>query len=542
MSLFNNRKRLALAAVATLFCLSCSRAEVTGFPWKDARGESLPFAQTEGLPAGAEGSLDVSHPKNRFMPDAAPQAGPNEALELEFLLGTAAPTARLSLALSSRADGGAPFLQVELSLRDAKTRYAIPLPAKTRVESVSVGLLDGPAVSLASISLVPVFRGIESGAGEVRLSPGLSVTKKGLEERISIGSPFADISAHDSRIPAFLLAYGPGSRGFRVEADGSRLFSIRAKAKGGKIVLPASLFPAGAERVDLVYSAGEAMPDFFASALDARDAELADLGRILRSPASDADYELYRWDLIPSVLIFDFKDYAAQDAYLKRLAFFVEKAGYKGKLADDGAIAGLHGWNAHDYRPEDLSAFFETARKTAFRLDPEEESLKKILLVRGIIVEKSGAIAPGQGAIVSFTRESQGYLRSLFLTHETTHAIFFTDPDYRSFVQKTWASIPSDEKWFWRVYFRWMEYDTSDSYLMANEYQAYLMQQPVSLVEGYFTKNLAARLAEKHPELKDQIDAYMVKYGPSFAERAKAIEAWLAAKYGFYAGRGNFIQ
>ena len=77
---------------------------------------------------------------------------------------------------------------------------------------------------------------------------------------------------------------------------------------------------------------------------------------------------------------------------------------------------------------------------------------------------------------------------------------------------------------------------------MANEFQAYLLQQPVSLAEGYFTKNLSARLAEKHPELKDQIDAYMVKYGPSFTERAKAIEAWLAAKYGFYAGRGNFIQ
>jgi len=57
MSLSNNNKRLAFAAVATLFCLSCSRAEVTGFPWKGERGEPLPFAQTEGLPAGAQGRL-----------------------------------------------------------------------------------------------------------------------------------------------------------------------------------------------------------------------------------------------------------------------------------------------------------------------------------------------------------------------------------------------------------------------------------------------------------------------------------------------------
>jgi hypothetical protein len=547
MSLSNNTKRLALAAVAALSCLSCSRAEVTGFPWKAAGGELLPFSQTEGLPGGAEGSFGAAHPGNRFVPRAALAAGPNEALELEFLLSPPVAEARLSLALSSRADGGQPFFQAELHLRDAKTRYAIPLAAASRVASVSVSLLDpgdagSGAVSLASISLVPVFRGIESLAGELRLSPELSVFRKGGEGRISIGSPFADMSGQGAKVSALVLSYGPGCGGFRLESGGASLFSVRARAGGARVVLPASLFPVGAERVDLVYPAGGAMPDFYAAALDPRDAEFADLGRILRSPASGADYDLYRWDLVPSVLIFDFRDYAAQDAYLKRLAFFVEKAGYKGKLADDGAIAGLHGWNAHDYRCEDLADFYEEARRSSFRLDPPEETLKKLLLERGIIVEKGEVIAPGQGAIVSISRESQGYLRSLFLTHETSHAIFFTDPDYRAFVQKTWASIPPEEKWFWRVYFRWMEYDTSDPYLMANEFQAYLMQQPVSLAEGYFTKNLSARLAEKHPELKEQIDAYMAKYGPSFAERAKAIESWLAAKYGFYAGRGNFLQ
>jgi hypothetical protein len=552
MSLSKNAKRLAFAAIAALFCLSCSRAEVTGFPWKASGGEALPFSQTGGLPQGAEGSLDASHPGNRFVPRAVLAAGPNEALELEFNLGAPASGARLSLALSSRADGGQPFFQTELLLRDAKTRYAIPLAEKARVASVSVALLDpaaagsaaanSGAVSIASISLVPLFRGIESLSGEIRLSPGLSVYKKGSEGRISVGSPFADMSDKDGKARVIVLSYGPGCAGFRLESGGSRLFSVRARAQGARVVLPASLFPADVERVELVYPAGEVMPDFYATVLDPRDAEFADLGRVLRSPASGADYDLYRWDLLPSVLIFDFRDYAAQDSYLKRLAFFVEKAGYKGKLADDGAIAGLHGWNAHDYRAEDLAAFFETARQTAFRLDPQEETLKKILLDRGILVEIGGSIRPGQGAIVSISRESQGYLRSLFLTHETSHAIFFTDPDYRAFVQKTWASIPPEEKWFWRVYFRWMEYDTSDSYLMANEFQAYLLQQPVALVEGYFTKNLAARLAEKHPELKEQIDAYMAKYGPSFEERAKTIESWLAAKYGFYAGRGNFIQ
>lgn len=547
-------KRLALAATAAFLCLSCSAPQVRGFPWKSSEGKSIAFAQTEGLAEGSEGSLEPGHPRNRFLPEPALSAAPGEALELELELDPSVKESRLSVALSSGRVGEKPFFEGELLLRDPRTRYAIPLPEKSRLASLQVGLLplseggkDLAPARLASVAVVPAFRGIELGKEGPRLSSGLSVYRKGGEGVISVERPFegmipAEKGSARRGAAAFLLSYGPGCRGFTLEADGARLFSVRAKAKGGRVVLPAALFPAGAARVDLVYPVGEALPDFYASSLDPRDAELADLGRVLKTPPSGADYELYRWDLIPSVLIFDFKDYATQDAYLKRLAFFVEKAGFKGRLAEDTAIAGLHGWNAHDYRSEDLAAFFEAVRKSSFKLDPQEEELRTILMDRGLIREREGKIAAGEGAIVSITRESQGYLRSLFLTHETTHAIFFTDPDYRAFVRQTWASVPAAEKWFWLAYFRWMVYDTSDSYLMANEYQAYLLQQPVTLVEAYFTKNLASRLAEKHPELKDQIDAYMKAYGPSFALRAKALEDWLSAKYGFYAGRGNFIQ
>ncbi|MDR0721053.1 MAG: hypothetical protein LBF78_15590, partial [Treponema sp.] len=91
----------------------------------------------------------------------------------------------------------------------------------------------------------------------------------------------------------------------------------------------------------------------------------ADPGLVLDYPRTawrDSRYEVFRWESFPSVLVFDFADYAVQDRFLKRLAFYVEKAEFRGRLAEDREIASLHGWNAHDYRSQDLAAFFEAAR------------------------------------------------------------------------------------------------------------------------------------------------------------------------------------
>ena len=89
--------------------------------------------------------------------------------------------------------------------------------------------------------------------------------------------------------------------------------------------------------------------------------------------------------------------------------------------------------------------------------------MRDLLLGRGVIVEKAGKYAAGSGAVISIARESEGYLRTLFLTHESTHAIYFVDADYRAFVQGIWASMPREEKWFWLVYFGWKTYDVDDA-------------------------------------------------------------------------------
>jgi len=109
-------------------------------------------------------------------------------------------------------------------------------------------------------------------------------------------------------------------------------------------------------------------------------------------------------------------------------------------------------------------------------------------------------------------------------------------------VRKIWSSLSDDEKWFWKAYFSWAMYDTGSDYLMANEFQAYLMQQPTSSAIEYFTMRKADELLAKHPELEARVDAYMKRYGASFEARARDVEDWLSRRYGFSAGKTYFLD
>jgi hypothetical protein len=219
----------------------------------------------------------------------------------------------------------------------------------------------------------------------------------------------------------------------------------------------------------------------------------------------------------------------------------VEKVGFRGRLARDEEIASLHGWNAHDYRPEDLAAFFKAAKDRSFALNQEERELEALLVREGVISESGGKVEAGRGAIISISRESSDALRRTFAVHESMHALFFSDAAYRSFARSLWASLDAKEKWFWKAYLGWAAYDVGSDYLMGNEFQAYLLQQPTSAAEEYFTKRKSAELLEKHPELEERVAAYMADYGASFAARAAKLEAWLRAKYGIEAGRDIFL-
>jgi len=274
----------------------------------------------------------------------------------------------------------------------------------------------------------------------------------------------------------------------------------------------------------------------------------ADPGMVLAWPQEhwrDRRYEVFRWDRFPSLLIFDTADYAAQDRMFKRLAFFVEKAGFQGRLASDEEIAELHGWNAHDYRAEDLVRFFQLARNLNFPLLAEERELERILLDAGIMRESGANIQEGEGGIISISRESESYLRFMFMAHEGFHGLFFIDEDFRVFSRRRWQQLPAEARRFIVSYFNFQHYATADEYLLVNEFMAHLLQQPVSQAARYFGQTLPSRIEDgwRRADLpaKDKAADSWPTLARAFTREAEAFSAYVGSRWGLAAGRVHLV-
>lgn len=237
-----------------------------------------------------------------------------------------------------------------------------------------------------------------------------------------------------------------------------------------------------------------------------------------------SDWELFSWNLYPSILIFDFRDYDLQSAFLKRLAFFVEKKGSAGRLLSNKVLEPLHGWNAHDYRAADLARFFQLASDEDFELNPEEYLLRDILLDKGIIRQEDGRFLEGEGGILSLSQESSDRLRYLFMTHEGYHGFYFASREYRDGVHRIWEGLSEDERQFWKIFLDWKWYNTEDEELVINELQAYLMQQHLSYVDTYFKEYTIPRFLRRYPEYNEKAEYFLAQYPEHFTATAQKIE------------------
>jgi len=217
----------------------------------------------------------------------------------------------------------------------------------------------------------------------------------------------------------------------------------------------------------------------------------------------DPDFELFSWDLYPHILVMDTADYLVQDRFFKRLAFYVEKKGFRGNIFTLAELAGKHGYNAHDYRAEDLARFFNEAE--GFSLTREEERLKNILTENGIIIKKNSGYIPGMGGIISISRDSSRVLRRHLFTHEIFHGVFFSRAGYREGCFAAWQELSPEEQEYWLLFLDWAGYDIADHYLVVNEFQAYLMQQPRRGVNYYFREVVPGRLIKSYPQKEAHI-------------------------------------
>ena len=256
------------------------------------------------------------------------------------------------------------------------------------------------------------------------------------------------------------------------------------------------------------------------------------------------DFEVFCWEQFPSILFFDTADYEIQDKMFKRLAFYTEKAGYRGTLPADSVIENQHGYNAHDYRAESLAGFFELARQQNFSLNDYENLLREILTGHGVIVKNSdGSITAGQGALVSISRESTTYLRNKFIAHEGLHCLYFTDEDFREKVREVYERTDERSLAFLLRYFTVtsdLNYDLRDTYLVQNEFMAYIMQQPVYEVAEYFTKILATRKTINRTD-PDKVEYILETNAEGFVVSSRILDEYVNKRWGYNAGRVSLV-
>ncbi|MDR2729634.1 MAG: hypothetical protein LBB81_01890 [Treponema sp.] len=336
----------------------------------------------------------------------------------------------------------------------------------------------------------------------------------------------------------------------RITASGGKRMmlesqNLKAEAiSGANTILIPALFTSYTQKIILTAESSSSVTADFPQTEIFPQPVSADPALILEWPRNNwrnADYEVFRWDDFPSILIFDTADYGVQDKLFKRLAFFVEKTGFRGRLAGDDEIANLHGWNAHDYRAEDLARFFNEARKTNFQLLKEELELRDILIKENIIRENADGIRTGKGAIISISRESEDYLRYRFMVHEAVHGLFFIDEDFRSFSVQRWRQLKPDAKRFIISFFGFQQYDTNDEYLMINEFTAHVLQQPVSRAADYFGRLLPSRLESSWRRTslprKNEATGTWPELAGSFTAEASAFSSYLSQRWNLAAGR-----
>ncbi len=271
-----------------------------------------------------------------------------------------------------------------------------------------------------------------------------------------------------------------------------------------------------------------------------------DPGLILKYKASawrTLDYELFEWDRFSKILFFDTRNYEVQDKFFSRMAFFVEKQGYKGRLLTNQELEGKHAYNAHDYSADSMANFFNKATDIGFKLNYEEELLKMILLKNGLLEQDGEHVRSLGGGLVSISQESAEWLRTTLLAHEGWHTIFFRDEEFRNFVSAVYYTMDPSSLQFLIDYFKSqpsLGYDVNDEYLMHNEFMAYIMQQKLADVGPYFV-----HLAERGSVMRatPELAAYVRESkGRGFEDAALAMNDYVYDKYGIVCGNISLVS
>ena len=329
----------------------------------------------------------------------------------------------------------------------------------------------------------------------------------------------------------------------QLNVGGEKLY-LNNVAAARELIIPAGALNTPFSRAELVVNA-ECVESIIMRGTKAAGEEVlepvrTDPGLILNYKTSQwrtPDYELYEWDRFPQILFFDTRNYEVQDKLFRRLAFFVEKQGYKGRLLTNEELGDMHGYNAHDYSATSMANFFNKATDLNFQLNEEELLLKRILIHNGLFETDGNYVKANEGGLVSISRETPGWSRTNLLAHEGWHTIFFRDAEFRNYVSAVYYTFDPTSLEFLIDYFKSqpsLGYDINDEYLMHNEFMAYIMQNRLSEVANYFV-----HLANRGTVINytPQLAAYIRQTeGHGFEDAANALNDFVFDKYGIVCG------
>lgn len=549
--------KLVFLALFSLSVAGCSRT-ATDLSF-DASGRILPLQVDHSIGVSAQG---------HFLSPSSPAVGPRTTLRFTIHRAPPANGTANAFYLTYETAGDGP-LELHLELRapgsgqahadtyplprangwdphprregsppagsgGALLRYLVPVQHGSRVVSFHVTSPSAKArIHIVGAGMAPIVPGVDFSRGLLSIGRGVEVEARGATTTIRFPKLVADLVGKQAQIRlTYNYHEGAGTIDLTAVGAGGKRRSYRLTPHPGSHPLylytaSCGFTPQAIEvhstnpgfRLESVAVHPFATPKEPAASPGATGPIPAGFGTMLGYSPSwwrQAPYELFSWNVFPSVLVMKFRSYAVQARYMKRLAFYIEKAGYVGRLLTNGELHNRHGWNAHDYRPQDLARFYSTAAREHFPLNPEEKQLRAILVANGLLRPAGDAYVAGHGAILAFAEEGPLWLRRMLLTHEGYHGIFFTHPSYRKAVSVIWnATDPREQLLFRNVFLAYLGYDTADPYLVKNEFQAYLMQQPISRAQGFFDNELdvqmprmgigadspLARYRERHPNV-----------------------------------------
>ncbi len=542
------RPPLLVFACAALAIAGCA-SRFESFPFVLSDGTAIAIRESPGVGKEAEGLLSPgasggSSPVYRLTRPAA-VSGPSEALALLYsssldncLLTVYASDKEVLKTVSIPSTGAYSY------------RILVPLPPGGSLWGFALSTTaPGGSLKLLGAGTAPRAMGFSIKGNEVTLDGSIlirSADPESLRMRLSDGAQSSMAGGSwtlNARFPASAAAEtiqavfsAPGSavrtRSFTLSADaGARSFVFPAGSIG---FVPQEVSFRVLESAAAAQAQAQPVESVIIGSIPEGRPIPADPGLVLRYNSGawrNTDFEFFSWTRFPGVLVFDTRSYAVQDDLFKRLAFFVEKPGYAGTIPNPAELSGKHGWNAHDYKAEDLARFFDVAEKNGIPLTPGETDLLRIILAEGMLQKTASGYAGEDGAVLSVSRESGDDLRRLLLAHECSHGVFFSLSEFRDECAKAWSALSDVERRTWLLFLESNTYDVSNDYLVINEFQSYLFQQPREKVADYQALILG-RLKAKFPGQSALLDRFLSEHPDSFLDSFNRLDAALRAAGG----------